>query len=472
MFSERFRETAYSGAVAVFVFLSAWLSIELTRGEGRVAAVWLSNGVLLVLLLTRGNRSPLRILLVGFAANLLADRYAGDPLLQASALASINTLEVLIGYWLLTRQGGTVDLREPVDLLHFGLYAAIFAPAVCAATACVVIDATHLHDFLRDFRIWFLADALGMAIAAPVAYVVREPRDLFRMFSDEQVMGTASTLGLLTLTTLFVFAQSQLPLFFLVFPVLVLVAFRRGFGGATLGVMVIAVVGIGGVVKGFGPLAIGVGETFSDRVLMLQAYLACVIATSFPLAAVLGQRDRLHERLSKLVYIDALTDLPNRRNFDVRFGIEWRRAIRAGAPLSLMMIDVDEFKKFNDAYGHQAGDRCLTQLSSAFAAAVKRSADFVARYGGEEFVVLLPETTASGAEIVAGNLMQAVEALAIPHSKSAHQWVTVSIGIAFTNPESGVEPATLLRSADAALYTAKSDGRKRVQLAAKAVAAM
>jgi diguanylate cyclase (GGDEF)-like protein len=136
-----------------------------------------------------------------------------------------------------------------------------------------------------------------------------------------------------------------------------------------------------------------------------------------------------------------------------------------------MMIDVDEFKSYNDCYGHQAGDRCLAQLSMAFQATVKRSADFVARYGGEEFVIVLPETTAAGAEIVASNLMREVEALGLPHARSPHGKVTVSVGIAFANPQAGGGRSTLLRAADAALYAAKAQGRNCTHIAFEAVAA-
>ncbi|ABF42843.1 diguanylate cyclase [Candidatus Koribacter versatilis Ellin345] len=465
MASERARQILYSAAVAIFVFASVWVGLTLTRGEDRVAAIWLSNGVLVVLLLSKGKTPTLPLVMIGFLANLLANRVAGDQWLQASSLAAINALEVVIAYALLTRRGREVDLRDPSGLGRFVLWGAIVAPLICSLLGTTVVVASRGGDFQATLRVWFLADALGMAVIAPVLFVFLKDHVLTELFGREKLGGTALMLLLLGLSLAVVFSQSRLPLLFLVFPVLVLAVFKRGFAGAALAVVTIAAIGVIGAVKGFGPITIGSGNAFTDRVLLLQAYLACVVATSFPLAAVLGERDRLHERLTGLVYVDWLTDLPNRRHFDMRFNSEWRRAMRSRMPISLMMIDVDQFKEYNDAYGHMAGDRCLAKLGSVMAASVKRSADFVARYGGEEFVVILPETTATGAGIVAANVMEAVAALELPHAGSPHKQVSVSVGIAYAHPDIGAEPSELVRSADRALYTAKRDGRNCVRVA-------
>ncbi|MCB1954436.1 MAG: diguanylate cyclase [Rhodocyclaceae bacterium] len=168
--------------------------------------------------------------------------------------------------------------------------------------------------------------------------------------------------------------------------------------------------------------------------------------------------------LRRQVTTDALTGIDNRRAFDLALPLEWRRAVRGGTCLSLMMIDVDHFKDFNDRYGHPAGDRCLRQVATALQAAVGRPGDMVARYGGEEFAVLLPETAPDAASELAEGIRQAVIDQAIPHDGSPiSSVVTVSIGIASAGPvrEASGEntPAELLARADTALYDAKQAGR-------------
>ncbi|HEX9860534.1 MAG TPA: sensor domain-containing diguanylate cyclase [Nitrospirota bacterium] len=160
---------------------------------------------------------------------------------------------------------------------------------------------------------------------------------------------------------------------------------------------------------------------------------------------------------------DGLTGLANRRQFDEILEREWRRSLREATPLAVIMLDIDNFKQFNDIYGHLAGDDCLKRVAGCLKGAVKRPADLVARYGGEEFVALLPVTRFDDAVNVASNMRSKVEAIGIPHDGStvcAH--VTVSAGIACMVPEKGGSSASLLQNADDALYRAKREGRNRV----------
>ena len=157
---------------------------------------------------------------------------------------------------------------------------------------------------------------------------------------------------------------------------------------------------------------------------------------------------------------DQLTGLPNRRNFETRMSYEWSRAQRERTPLSLLMIDVDNFKLYNDTYGHQQGDTALVSVVNAFAQALKRPGDFAARWGGEEFIILLPNTEAGGAMEVAEHVRKSVESTEIPGEQVTK--VTVSIGIdTWTyGQESSID--NLISSADTALYEAKHSGRNKV----------
>jgi diguanylate cyclase (GGDEF)-like protein len=159
---------------------------------------------------------------------------------------------------------------------------------------------------------------------------------------------------------------------------------------------------------------------------------------------------------------DGLTGLFNRRRLDEALGTEWLRALRDRQPLSILMIDVDLFKGYNDTYGHQEGDACLRRLAAVLQGVTKRPADLVARYGGEEFLVCLPGTPAAGAFEVGQKIRAAVRALAIPHAASPLHVVTVSIGLAGLVPDAEATSDLLVAAADIGLYRAKAAGRDRV----------
>jgi len=175
---------------------------------------------------------------------------------------------------------------------------------------------------------------------------------------------------------------------------------------------------------------------------------------------------QLEEQLRALSLRDGLTGISNRRCFDETLEKEWRRELRQTEPLSLILLDIDFFKRYNDHYGHQAGDTCLKTVAECLAASVQRAGDLVARYGGEEFVVLLPETSLKNAEQVAEHIRQQVLQLAVPHQASdAAQIVTISLGVAGLVPSPGQASQQLLLMADQALYAAKAGGRNRVCVA-------
>ncbi len=168
-------------------------------------------------------------------------------------------------------------------------------------------------------------------------------------------------------------------------------------------------------------------------------------------------------QLEHLSVLDGLTGIPNRRRFDDFFNLEWRRATREHTPLSLIIIDIDYFKAYNDRYGHQAGDECLKLVSAALGKALMRPTDLIARYGGEEFVAVLPETAPKGALHIARLLHRNMEKLAIPHADSTvADHVTISLGVSTTVPTQDTKPTVLLETADQALYRAKQEGRNRI----------
>ncbi len=184
------------------------------------------------------------------------------------------------------------------------------------------------------------------------------------------------------------------------------------------------------------------------------------------MAAQLGQRERdllaTNDRLTVIASIDMLSGLANRRGFQSRLDLEWMKAQEYDSELSLLMIDVDHFKLFNDTYGHPEGDICLSRLGETLAGIAAESMGFAGRYGGEEFCLLLPNTDSRRALEIGEMVRAAVQDLAVPHCTSDYQAVTVSIGVACTKPNDPQRPGDLIEAADAALYAAKHRGRNAV----------
>jgi diguanylate cyclase (GGDEF)-like protein len=173
-----------------------------------------------------------------------------------------------------------------------------------------------------------------------------------------------------------------------------------------------------------------------------------------------------NQLLTKQSSTDGLTGLANRRSFDQALDVEWQRAGRGQTPLSLLMVDIDHFKNFNDHYGHLAGDECLRRVANALGDCVRRAGEMAVRYGGEEFVLLLPGADSNHARETAQNCLDRLQREAMPHAASpTAKLVTVSIGVATVVPDATIEAKLLVNAADAAMYRAKTAGRARFELA-------
>jgi len=196
-------------------------------------------------------------------------------------------------------------------------------------------------------------------------------------------------------------------------------------------------------------------DAFTPANVLAFEAIADQIAGAINLASIRRDLEQANAHLQRLSMLDGLTGVANRRRFDEALDVEWRRGARSRAPLSLLMIDIDVFKPYNDAHGHQAGDDVLCRVAATLAESLQRAGDLVARYGGEEFAVLLPETDAEHARRVAEMLRERVAGTAP---------VTISVGVSTITPDLGGAAFALVSNADRALYEAKRAGRNRVMV--------
>jgi diguanylate cyclase (GGDEF)-like protein len=458
-------------ATFFILLLFSWLGIVLSRQSDGVATIWFTNGLLFALIVTRPKSTWIPYFIAGFLADTLADAIYGDPLRLAIGVSIANSVEVITSSLLLTRWfGNPLPLTKRLPLLGFLGVAVVGATALTSALgASWTMLFVNAGPWWMLFRTWYLGDVLGMAIIAPLVFILQRP-GFFTMLQSQQLPKTLLFLMVPAAATAMVFSHSKDPLIFFIFPALLLVVFRLGFPGTVLAVFVIALISICFTVTGHGPLMLITGTNLLHKIVVEQIFLAVALFTFFPVAALLEERKALEISLQKselryreLANADALTGLANRRAFDERLEEAWHRAIRSKQSLALLLIDVDLFKAYNDLYGHVGGDECLRCIANVIATALQGKAEIAARFGGEEFAVILPNSTMAVALQVAEDVRQAVEAMKVPHSGNQLGIQTISIGVAAEVPNPDSTVISLLTASDHALYRAKYLGRNRVE---------
>jgi diguanylate cyclase (GGDEF)-like protein len=449
----------------------SWLGIVLSHQSEGIATIWFSNGLIFSLLITQPKRRWLPYFLAGLAADTLADMIYGDPFKLAFGVSLANSVEVVTSALLLTRWFGyPLDLRRRRSLIGFLVISVLGATALTSALGAFwTLQLVPGPPWWQMFRTWYLGDLLGMAVLAPPIIMVQQP-GFFAMFNRRELPHTLLVLAASVVVTTLIFTHSQDPLIFFIFPAFLLVAFRLGLPGTVVNILLVTLMAIGFTIKGHGPLMLIAGQhMLLHRIVIAQVFAAVAIFTMFPVAAILEEKETLQRSLAtsearfrNLALKDELTGLPNRRAFNLQFERVWEEAFIGRKCLGLMILDVDQFKQYNDVEGHPAGDACLRSIANVVDEIAEATQAIPARIGGEEFALILSDTTLERAREIAETVRESVLDLALPHPATASGMQTVSLGVAVRVPLNGETSMELIRFADKALYEAKLDGRNRV----------
>jgi diguanylate cyclase (GGDEF)-like protein len=455
--------------MCLLVCVGAWVSTKLSFAVATVSSIWIGNGIVAAFTLTapRGRKIPFFV--AGLLAGMAVDLAQGETFYPAVWFALCNSSEVLVAVLALRHIDGRPAVTNKRILLRMAVFGIILGPLICAVLAAPAVGILEGRPFLEAARIWFLAGALGEAATLPVLLLLLTPQK--RAPQKRSILAADVALAtLLVAVAAALFWQTRYPLLFLLFPPLIVALYRFGLPGAVYGASVVVMLAAAFTAEGHGPFALAHGVNATERVTLFQIFGFVVFTSCVPLGFSIEERRRLEDslkeanrKLGDLALLDSLTGVRNRRSFDAVMDSEWSLARSTGSDLSLVYLDVDFFKRFNDTYGHQQGDECLRAVVGTLIASVRGSGDCVARYGGEEFVVLLPSTSADSARAVADRIASTILGLRIPHKESPFGIVTASIGIATVWPSGGGDPDALIRMADEALYAAKRGGRDRIE---------
>jgi diguanylate cyclase (GGDEF)-like protein len=457
------------GCMMLLCLAACWGGVMLGQTPAAADILWPANGVVLAAILMLPRRYWTSYLLGSFGANVLIHAFFPFPMEKSLIFSAANVVEISFAATCLSyRRRRDLDFTQIPSLGRFFLFGVILAPLASTVFAEFVQTLLGTPATLVAVANWYIGDALGIAIMTPLILAV-DRNEAAKLLSPATRTETLGLLGGLTLLSVAVFSQSSQPVVFLLFPALLLIIFRLGITGSALGVFLMVVPAACYTVHLRGPFAPAMTGSLLHSIWLLQCFLGVALVTIYSVCVALASRDRLQHELAEAYReanvhagTDHVTGLPNRRSLDRKLAREWRRAVRDRVGISLMMIDVDQFKLYNDHYGHLAGDACLAAIGEVLRNAPLRESDMAARYGGEEFVVILPRATTEGTYTLAERIREAVAEKMMPHVLHQPGIVTVSVGVATMRPTEEFGESTLIEQADKALYQAKRGGRNQV----------
>jgi len=469
------------------------VSVALVREYPQVAPLWVGTGLTVGLLLVAPKRHWPHLTCLFVAVCATVRGLAGDSLQSIAGLVAAGVGEVLLVAGALAGDRGWIEgeHERTAAWLRFVAFGGVVGPALAAVIGALVLGMDRAAPFLATCLSLYIAHAMATCALVPLllryhgsrsaARKVGQPRlrvtmndEIYRTIardSGEMIlvgddMGHNEYVSPATSEILGIAASELRGLGWQRFMPhedveLLMAAVARLRAGDREAVCMFRVRAHGGEIRWL--------ETRCRRSRPAPGRnKSYVIWTARDVTAHKQRQQELEEEkrvLEAMAGTDALTGLPNRRRFDEIWQREWLRARREDSPISLLVVDVDYFKRFNDTYGHVAGDRCLAAIAAAAAAAMRRPADLCARLGGEEFVVVLPGTDGPGAWHVAEAIRRGVAELQIVHRHNDSGdggFVTVSVGVATCERPFAEDGAALLEEADRRLYRAKAEGRNRV----------
>jgi len=443
--------------------------------DNLMQAIWWPTNALVLALLLRSDRGRWPIILIGSSLGTLFGEVTHHYTLSKELANFVgNFFCPLLAAYSLPRCRKIEDwLQQPYLLRNF----IVFPLFLCSGLSGFIystwlyISGLDTH-FWRVFEVRAVSDMLGYAMFTVFVLVVTN-RDSYKNLRPYYFLNPVLYLIFSAISTWIVFCQTNYPIIFFLSAVMLLLSLHQNFTTSVLAVNLMAIIATHLTMRGFGPLVLGAGAYTPTCVILLQGFLAIQMISIFAVSITKIEREVFQTNM-KLAYaevhqlatIDSLTGIANRKLFENTLQNEWLRAIRSESPLALLIIDVDQFKDYNDRYGHPAGDACLRTIAHILASIEHRATDLVARYGGEEFVYLMPDTTIHGAGYFAESIRGRVQKMHHDPNHGLFRNISVSIGCAALVPTSEVNAKSLVVLADQALYNAKRNGRNRVELAA------
>ena len=451
--------------LAVVYFVAAKLSLQFAIPPGYATAVWPPSGIALAATLLLGSRLWPGVWLGAALVNYTVN---ASPIL-AALLGTGNALEALAGAALIRRYMGVPRRFEHCrDVVIFVAVAAL--SCTIASTVAVlsigILGLVSWTDIPANWWTWWQGDVSGIILVTPLILSWRQRRAA--PWSHAKKLEALCLGGLLLIVTHLVFGDateylSPFPLTFVIIPIMMWAALRFSQRVVTTATAVVSAFAIDYTIHGIGPFSLW---SMNESLLILLAFISTVVITGLALSALKIERGRAMEQLERLLAelreqaaTDPLTGLYNRRYLWEFLRREWIRAKRKGDTLAVIMIDLDHFKRVNDAHGHEAGDFVLTAVAALLRNRI-RSSDIVCRYGGEEFALVLPEASLENVRLRAEDIRLAIKELDLNHQGVPLGRITASLGIALF-PDHVNDPDSLMHAADAALYEAKNAGRDR-----------
>jgi diguanylate cyclase (GGDEF)-like protein len=457
-------------ALALGVGALAVSAIKLTPHGERIVTIWLANGLWLGVLMTAAKSEIRGLFIAACLGNLGADLASGDRLPVAALLTTCDALEVCLSLWSMRADPGTPRLSTRSAFIRFFLVCTLGSPLLAGLVASAGLHVLTGAVAGPNFLHWLLAHALGVSIVTPIV-VMAEAGSVGKLLAVPTRWLTLRSLTLFTAVSAGVFYQQRYPLLFLIPPALAYVAAELGFAATAFLMPLLAVAALGGTIAGHGPLVLNAKLGPDERLILVQLFLLSAVVLSARVAysfesrrTALADLGEANDRLRLLAATDTLTGLANRREFDRVLDSELHRVDRGSQPLSLLLIDIDHFKRVNDTLGHTAGDDRICEVATHIKSWTRRPNDVAARFGGEEFALILPGADVEAAAAIAQALRFEIAQGAALRPTELPGGRTVSIGVATTGfPGWTPTRAQLVAVADGCLYGAKLAGRNCVR---------